>query len=51
MTDEMKRVVELAEAIKRAAEDSRYYSAMNCAKEIILQCRIAIKEATGWTQK
>lgn len=44
MTDEMRRIVVLAEAIKSAAEDGRYYSAMGYAKEIILQCRIAIKE-------
>lgn len=44
MTDEMKRVVELAEAVKKAAEDGRYYSAIGYAKEIVLQCRIAIKE-------
>lgn len=46
MTDEMKRVVELAEAIKRAAEDDRFYTAMGYAKEIILQCKIAVKEDT-----
>lgn len=44
MTDEMKRIIALAEAIKSAAEDGRYYSAMGYAKEIVLQCRIAIKE-------
>lgn len=51
MIDEAKRIRELADAVKICVEDNHYYTAISYAKEIILQCQIAIKEGAEWTQK